>query len=246
MKTIIGLVAVRSGSTRLPNKAFLDLCGQPMLGVLIDRLQRTDALDDVVVCTTTAPADDRIEQFCRDRGVACFRGEVSNVLKRFTDALAVHPAQYAVRITGDNPLTDFETMKEAFAYIRSQGGDYTRQVGVPVGTACEIIRAEKLRELLRRTPSAELTEYMTYFFEMAPFIKNTLYRVGPDVTFPDLRLTIDYQADLDNVANMIRDHGNAIPPLSEIVTYFRRKPDYPRVTVNLADVETIKQQIRFI
>ncbi|MBU1616426.1 MAG: hypothetical protein KKF06_01420, partial [Candidatus Margulisbacteria bacterium] len=166
-KEIVGLVAVRTESTRLPGKAFRPLAGKPLLEVLVDRLLATKELDDFIICATVNPSDDKVEEFCLTKKVKCYRGEVKNVLDRFLGATSLVPSEYVVRITGDNPLTDFLTMRECFDYMKANQGDYSRQMGVPLGTACEVIRTEALRELSRRTLSHDLTEYMTYFFEMA-------------------------------------------------------------------------------
>ena len=70
MRAVAGSYAIiqaRMGSTRLPGKVLADICGHAMS--LSRRLRRTrgrgDALDKVVIATTTDPADDAI--------VACAR-----------------------------------------------------------------------------------------------------------------------------------------------------------------------------
>ena len=55
---IVAIVQARMGSTRLPGKALLDLCGEPMLARVIARSRRAKTLDEVVVATTS-------EAFCR-------------------------------------------------------------------------------------------------------------------------------------------------------------------------------------
>jgi spore coat polysaccharide biosynthesis protein SpsF len=238
---ICGLVAVRMASKRLPRKAFLPIGGRPILQVLVDRLRASKL--DFVVCTTTAEEDKEIESWCAARSVPCFRGDEENVLARFVRCLETHPAEYAVRITGDNPFTDFDSMWEMFPGMKQEKADYARQMGVPLGAACEIARSESLRELLRRSRAPELSEYMTYFFELAPFIKKHLYPVKKEIRMPELRLTIDYEADL-RFANALleRFHGR-IPTLREIVAYCRQGAEFPRVSENAA--AELKEKILF-
>ncbi|MBU0630386.1 MAG: hypothetical protein KKC80_05640 [Candidatus Margulisbacteria bacterium] len=243
-KEIVGLVAVRTESTRLPGKAFRPLAGKPLLEVLVDRLLATKELDDFIICATVNPSDDKVEEFCLTKKVKCYRGEVKNVLDRFLGATSLVPSEYVVRITGDNPLTDFLTMRECFDYMKANQGDYSRQMGVPLGTACEVIRTEALRELSRRTLSHDLTEYMTYFFEMAPFIKNTLYEVKPEHRFPELRLTVDYESDLIFIQKIF-DHFGRAPSLQEVVAYCKTLTEYPRVVNDPVAAAEIKNQIKF-
>ncbi|MBI5698818.1 hypothetical protein HZC35_00720 [Candidatus Saganbacteria bacterium] len=243
-KEIVGLVAVRTESTRLPNKAFRLLAGKPLLEVLVDRLIAARELDAFIVCTTVSPSDDKVEDFCCKKHVKCYRGEVNNVLGRFLGAVGLEPSEYVVRITGDNPLSDLETMRECFDHMKKHQGDYSRQIGVPLGTACEVVRTEALRELGRRTLSPDLTEYMTWFFEMAPFIKNTLYEVKPEQRFPELRLTVDYEADLVFLQKIF-DHFGRVPSLSEAVAYCRTLKAYPLVKDDPQGAAEIKSKIKF-
>ncbi|MFA6169594.1 MAG: hypothetical protein WCW67_02025 [Candidatus Margulisiibacteriota bacterium] len=243
-KEIVGLVAVRTASSRLKNKAFKLLSGKPIIEILVDRLKATPYLDGFVICTTALSGDDAIEEFCKKKGVICYRGDDKNVLGRFLGAMERMPSDYVVRITGDNPLSDFENMKLAFEYMKANNGDYSRPVGLPLGTACEVIKTSALRELSRRTLSHDLTEYMTYFFEMAPFIKNTLYEVKPEHRFPELRLTVDYESDLIFIQKIF-DHFGRVPSLKEVVAYCKTLTEYPRVVNDPVAAAEIKNQIKF-
>lgn len=246
MKEIIGLIAVRMDSTRLPGKAFKMLNGKPLIEVLIERLNQTPHLDDFVVCTTKKSSDDIIEQFCLECNINVYRGAGDNVLGRFVEASATIPSEYVVRITGDNPLTDFESMNESFEYLKEHKGDYSRPIGVPGGAACEIIRTKALLEVNARTLSAELSEYMTFFFEIAPFVKKSLFKVGEDSFLPDLRLTVDYEKDLLFLNELLSHFAGRYPSLSEIIRYCRVSGDYPRYCNDNKTVSKIREKIRFV
>jgi len=245
MKEIVGLVAVRTESTRLPNKAFRLLNDKPLLEVLIDRLTQTKYLDDFIICTTKNPSDDKIEAFCNKKQVKCYRGDVKNVLGRFIGASASVPSEYVVRITGDNPLSDFYNMHQCFEYLKLKRADYSRPEGVPLGTACEVIRTKALHELNDKSLAPDLSEYMTYFFELAPFIKDDLYQVEDQYNFPELRLTVDYEKDLLFIQEIVKHFNGKIPALSEIIAYCRSLSYYPKVKSNPAMAEEIKNKIIF-
>lgn len=244
---ILGLVAVRTGSTRLPGKAFLELAGKPLIQVLTERLAATDLLDDFVVCTTVDPADDRIEAFCAERGYRCHRGPVENVLGRFVGASRALPSEFVVRITGDNPLSDFVAMRACAERLRASGADYSRPDCIPLGTACEVVRTTKLYELEERTLSPDLTEYMTWFFEDAPFIDVDPWPVPPELDAPELRLTVDLESDLIFMNRLFAHFGGA-PALSDAIAWCRSLPDAPQVTWSdeeLAKFAAIRAAIRF-
>lgn len=217
-----------------------------MIEVLTDRLTASVVLDGFVVCTTISPADDPIEDFCTGRGYPVHRGSVNDVLGRFVAASATMPSDYVARITGDNPFTDLDdTLPASLARLERQGTDYSRPVGVPLGTAAEVIRTAKLVELDARTRSHELTEYMTYFFEMAPFIAADLYEVREELRFPELRLTVDYESDLAFAERLLDHFGGRVPPLAEIVAYARTLDEFPRVSEDAGGADEIRNRIAF-
>jgi spore coat polysaccharide biosynthesis protein SpsF (cytidylyltransferase family) len=245
MKDIIGLVAVRCDSTRLLNKAFRLINGVPMLEVLVDRLIETPYLDDFIVCTTSGRSDDRIETFCKNKKVKLFRGEEKNVLGRFVGAARDLPSEYVVRITGDNPLSNFDTMHQCHEQLRITKADYSRPVGVPMGTACEVIRTKALYELNERTLSPELSEYMTYFFELADFIRVELFKVTNEYYFPELSLTVDYESDLEFLNQVVEFFDGQIPALPHVINYCRSLTNYPKSADNKKLKQDIKNKIKF-
>lgn len=243
MAEIIGLVAVRMASKRLPRKAFRTIGGRPILQILVDRLE-SSGLDDFIVCTTTAVEDNEIELWCVERGVKCFRGETEDVLKRFVRCVSKHPAEYIVRITGDNPFTDFRSMQDMFIRMKHVRADYARQAGVPLGAACEIVRSSVLEELHRRSRTPELSEYMTYFFELAPFVQKLYFEVPEHVRMPHLRLTIDYESDVRFANELLGHFHGRIPSMEEIVSYCAHLLDYPRVVEDRSAADEIRRKIR--
>lgn len=245
MMRLLGLVACRTGSSRLPGKAFRELGGVPLLGRVLDRVTAEGAFDEIVVCTTTDPADDAIESFCRDRGAQVHRGPVHDVLGRFLGAMEPRPSEYVARITGDNPISDVPSMLGALAHLEATGADYSRPDGLPLGCAIEVARAATLRELHERALAPELTEYMTWFFELAPFVRCELWPVPDDVRFPELRLTVDLESDLAFLERVLAHFGGAFPALCDIVAFCRTLGDAPFATRDEAAERAIRDGIRF-
>jgi spore coat polysaccharide biosynthesis protein SpsF len=94
------------GSSRLPGKVLLDIAGKPMIEHVIQRTQRAETLDVILVATTTDEADDPITEFCASLGIPCTRGSLHDVLDRYYQAAKLHAADIIVRITADCPLID--------------------------------------------------------------------------------------------------------------------------------------------
>ena len=59
----VAIIQARMGSTRLPGKVLMDICGKPMLQHVIERVQ-SPVLDNMVVATTMLDEDDAIVELC--------------------------------------------------------------------------------------------------------------------------------------------------------------------------------------
>jgi spore coat polysaccharide biosynthesis protein SpsF len=93
-------------STRLPGKVLLDLAGEPMLARAVERTQRAQRIDRVIVATTVEPEDEPIVELCGARGWSVFRGGRDDVLDRYYQAAVTDGADPIVRITSDCPVID--------------------------------------------------------------------------------------------------------------------------------------------
>lgn len=165
MKTV-AIIQARSGSSRLPNKAMLELGGMPMIGWVIERVKRFSFVNQVCVATTEFHEDDVIEQYCKSLGVVCVReskklGDGRNdVLSRFVKAAALTDAEHIVRITADCPFISPALAAEVWHRyslgIGEKGGPrYTSNVIAPLdGFDVEIFS----RDMLKRANEALLSD----------------------------------------------------------------------------------------
>ena len=100
------ILQARTGSRRLPGKVLLDLAGRPMLAFLVERLNRCDLIDRIILATTELPEDDGLVELGASLGLTVVRGSQNDVLARFMLALQHTDAPVLVRITGDCPFVD--------------------------------------------------------------------------------------------------------------------------------------------
>ena len=100
------IIQARMTSSRLPGKVMQDLAGEPMLVRVVERVRRAQRLDQVVVATTLDPTDDPLAELCQQRGIACFRGNMHDVLDRYYQTACMVKAEVIVRVTADCPLID--------------------------------------------------------------------------------------------------------------------------------------------
>ncbi len=54
---VVCIIQARMGSTRLPGKVMLGLCGKTVLGHVIERVKMVKNIDEIVIATTTKEDD---------------------------------------------------------------------------------------------------------------------------------------------------------------------------------------------
>lgn len=156
MTDAIVVVQARTSSTRLPGKVLADIGGEPMLALLLRRLQRSVRAGEIVLATSDRPEDDLVAHVAVQLGVRAYRGALDDVLGRFAGAVGEHDGP-VVRVTGDCPLIDPAVVDEAVELLASiPGCAYVSNVEprtYPDGLDVEAFPAAVLREL-----DAEVTE----------------------------------------------------------------------------------------
>ena len=219
-------VAVRYDSSRLKGKAFCKLTeDHEVLHFLIERLAGTIDRKKIIICTTSEPSDDRIEELAIRLGVRVFRGDTLDVMKRFLDATAhLDDCHHIIRVTGDNPLTDPSFIIKMAAYQSKESLDYTYTRQIPRGTRAEIISRNYLAHLHKIIPDRLNTEYMTYYLLQDVGQRMVGYR---DKSLPNLdchNLTIDTYEDLNYMRNLLKNFKNPhLTSLEDIVDFIKAK-----------------------
>jgi spore coat polysaccharide biosynthesis protein SpsF (cytidylyltransferase family) len=170
-----------------------------MLWHVIQRVKRATLVDRVVVATSTAPADDAIEQMCRENGVTCHRGSETDVLDRFYLAARAEKAAQVVRITADCPLIDPEVVDRVVRRFQRGDLDYASNAMVrsyPDGLDTEIFSFSALERAWHEASKISEREHVT------PYLRSDKFRtanVENDSMFlyQHYRWTVDETADLD-------------------------------------------------
>jgi spore coat polysaccharide biosynthesis protein SpsF len=136
----LGIIQARTGSSRLPNKAFADLMGKPLIQHVIERAQQIALIRFLVLAV---PAQD-VALFSRF-GVPVYGfADVpeADVLTRFWRVAERYPACDAImRLTGDCPLLDPHICQQVCErYVSDPSVSYASNVhdGYIDGTDCEV------------------------------------------------------------------------------------------------------------
>lgn len=209
----IAIIQARMGSTRLPGKVLADICGQPLIRRLIDRVAATPGVDRIIVATTTDSSDDVLVNWCNLNNIHVFRGSVDDVLDRFWRCAQLHKSQYIVRITADDPLKDPSIIAKALELCAtSESIDYASNTLTPTypeGLDIEVVRYRALAKAAAEAvlPS-EREHVMPYIWKNPNKFKLVGFTMDPNLSH--WRWTVDKAADLELV-RIIFDHFKGQP-----------------------------------
>ena len=235
-RNVIAIVQARMGSTRLPGKVLADIDGRPMLGQIVNRLQRSRTIHRVLVATSTAKADDAIAEFCAD-GTAVFRGDENDVLDRFFQAAKYYSADTIVRITGDCPLIDPQVVDRVVAIHLADGCDYASNTLLstyPDGLDTEVFSFAALEIAWREARRATDREHVTPFIRTSQRfrLRNVESELGASVRH--LRWTVDEPRDLEFVrAVYARFKPNETFGWREVLSLLDRDPALAQLNSSL-------------
>jgi spore coat polysaccharide biosynthesis protein SpsF len=199
---IVAILQARMTSTRLPGKVLAPVLGRPMLGRQVERLERSQRLDRIILATTDEAIDDPVADYALELGLGLARGSRDDVLSRFLLALDQVPEATAlVRLTADCPLADWRVIDAVIDQHLNTGADYTRNTLVrtfPHGLDAEVMKPEVLRRAGAEATTRHEREHVTPYIYETPG-RFRLASVERKPSLAHLRWTVDYPEDLDFV-----------------------------------------------
>jgi len=99
MKTV-AIIQARMGSTRLPGKVLMDICGKPAIERLVDRVAKAKHIDQIVVATGDTLSNEPLKRWGRENSTPVFVGSENDVLGRVLECAEFYRADRIVDITG--------------------------------------------------------------------------------------------------------------------------------------------------
>jgi spore coat polysaccharide biosynthesis protein SpsF len=198
MQNIVAIVQTRLGSTRLPNKALMELSGKPIIYHVCNRLMKSKFINLIVVATTMNKNDGRLYKWAIQNSLSCFRGDENNVLSRYYFAALEAKADIIVRITGDDPFKDVTIIDNVIEMLIREDLDFACNnfpPTFPEGLDVEVFTFATLKKAFENSIDDFEKEHVTqYFYRNPNFFKIKNFFNENDVSH--LRLTVDTQNDL--------------------------------------------------
>lgn len=207
---IVTIIQARMGSTRLPGKIMKDLGGATVLARVVRRVRRAPLLGEVVIATTTEPADDVILQEGRRLSVQVFRGDESDVLDRYYRAAQLAKPEAVVRITSDCPLIEPEITEHTVRRFLDQQPDYASNAlerTYPRGLDTEVMTQQTLARAWQEAQQPYQRSHVTPYIYENPSRFRILSVTG-DTDYSGHRWTVDTPEDLTFVRKVYERFDN--------------------------------------
>jgi spore coat polysaccharide biosynthesis protein SpsF len=208
------IIQARTGSTRLPNKVLLPFFnGQSVLEILINRITNACSIP-LVVATSSLSSDDGINSLCEKLNVPCFRGDETNVLKRFIDCAHHFQLDTVIRVCADNPFLEPQFINELIELFNIKKCDYMSYKtsdGIPamkshIGVFSEIMKVKTLMATQKLTSDKLFTEHVTNFIYGNPQMFDVAWINMPIyLTQEKIRLTLDDADDFETLKQLYHE-----------------------------------------
>jgi len=232
MKTV-AIIQARLGSTRLPSKVLRPLGGRTMLECVMQRLGECQTIDQLVIATTTQPADRELIEFCRQRQWNFHAGSENDVLSRYVDTAENYSADRIVRITSDCPLIDPELVDETVNLMNTSpridyASNFHPRRTYPRGLDCEAMTRQTMKQIDHLASTARYREHVTLYAYEHPE-KFTIASINGANDWSQLRWTVDTEDDLRLVSQIYRHFDDKPPSWKNIIKAYETNPSWKEI-----------------
>jgi spore coat polysaccharide biosynthesis protein SpsF len=219
-KKVIACVVARMNSTRLPRKSLLDVEGKSLIMRIIERLNESKTIDQVVICTSNHPDDIVLIDLAKKYdNIGFIAGSEQDVLSRLIDAAEKYDADIVLRVTGDNPFTDSYIIDQMVEHHIKTEAEYTRTINLPIGVTPDVLSFSMLPKLHQCMPDPNESEYLSLFAMDHSLYKCELLDAAEKMNRPYYSLTVDTPNDIEKVRYLYKKFMKTghIPSLLEVI-----------------------------
>lgn len=245
----LAIIQARCGSTRLPNKVLKDLCGKPALQRMIERVQRSTLVDEVMVVTSIEKNNLPILKLCAELNIRVGVGSESDVLDRFYQYAKLIKPRYIIRLTADCPCFDAELLDEAIREMK-EDSDYLGMTSESFadGLDLEIMKYSCLEKAWKEANHLFEREHVTQYIICHPEIFKLQNFESPIGYFGNHRWTVDEPEDFELVQR-IYEHFECELGIDnfgyrDILKYLTEHPDLMKLNQKYSRNEGLAKSIR--
>ena len=238
------IIQARMSSTRLPDKVMKKVDNEnTILDCVINQLQSSKEIKNIVIATTDHKEDDVIVEFVRRRGMKYFRGSKKDVLDRYYQCAKKFSFSEIVRITSDNPLIDYEIADTVVKYFKLNNYDYitidrpqisTFHQTYPWGYNVEVFTFSALENAWKNAKLPSEREHVTpYFYKNKEIFRQTSIENSEDHS--RFRCTVDTKYDLELIQKIYSNIKKRPILLHDVIKLLKANPELVKINAHIKD-----------
>lgn len=231
MKSIF--ITVRSGSTRLPNKATLKINGKTTIEHLIDRVKNSKLSDSIILCTTTLPEDDILCDIAKSNNIKYYRGSVKDKLERWKGACRKYNVDFFITADGDDLFCEPKLIDLAINQYKNTNADFIKTDEVVCGAFTFGIKYTALKKVCEIKDTDDTEMMWVYFTDTGLFNIENLQNIPKKYKRKDIRMTLDYKDDFNFFKNVIEHFNKKTFGLDDILSYIDDNPEVSKLNFYL-------------
>ena len=224
------LIQARMESSRLPGKVLLPLYKEMCaIDIIYQRLLRSREISKIIFIIPEDGTSDALYDYITGLGASVVRGSANDLVSRHLQAVSGINDCNILRITSDCPLVDPSWVDKCIALHNKNDADYTSTY-TPAheslfcnGSDIEIFSKSMLQHLYVQYPSPKDREHVTFplWDGRMQHIKHLKMSSCLQANFSDVRITLDYPADLEVIRRVLAEAGSIFLPLERLVQIYR-------------------------
>ena len=231
-------ITVRLGSTRLPNKALMEIQRKSTIAHLIERIKQAKNLDKIVLCTTTNPEDKKLIKVAEKQNISYFAGDEKDIIKRHFDAANYHEIDFVINVDGDDLFCDPEYIDKIAEEAKKNYEIYdvisTRDL--PFGVNSFGYKIDCLKSIFEKKKENDTETGWGEFFKDNQQL-NKKYINAKKNHIIDARMTLDYEEDFQffkKIIDLLHKEGKYIS-LDEIIKFLRENPEIIKINKSVEE-----------
>lgn len=248
MKYLV-IIQARCGSSRLPEKILKDIYGKTALERMIDRVKKSQSIDEIIVATTINKEDVEIVKLVSLLGLRVFIGSSDDVLDRYYQASKLLKPQYVIRLTSDCPLFDYEILDNAIKTFEDKRCDYLGMISetFPDGLDLEIMKYELLQMAWEKADLVSEREHVTLYIKNHPELFRIFDYKCSHGNLNHMRWTLDENEDMVFIQSIYKyfiDMGKEYFSMNEIINFLDNHPEITEINKNFIRNEGLLKSLK--
>ena len=257
MDKVSAIIQARLGSKRFPKKILKKVNDKTILEHVIEQVQNSKLIDEIIIATTDLRQDHVITEICKKNKVKFFLGSSNDLLDRYYNCAKKYSCQIIVRITSDCPFIDPHIIDDAIKKYLSNSYDYVSNniekinqkwqnstCNYPQGMTVEVSNMKTLEAAWRFAKKSSEREHVFPYVQSNQDkfnISNLKHKQKIDM----IRCTVDREEDLKFIRELSKHLLSTNPiHISDILKVIKKHPELLKINNHIPYDEGYKFSLK--